>query len=112
MNRLKGVKNISLLFEKGRVVNSFPISLIYVPSDVTAWLVSVGKKTAPLAVDRNKIKRMLRLGVRENLLLGMGTNKKNFFFGVVYIGKLPACKKSIDSAFLLLLKKMKKRVMI
>ena len=67
MNKLKGNKKINLLFEKGKSVKHFPFRLIYLEHEEVSWGVSVSKKSFALAVDRNKIKRTLRVGVKKHL---------------------------------------------
>ena len=67
MNKLKGKKNITSLFESGKRLSEYPLRLYYKKADELAFGVSVGKRRFPLAVDRNKIKRLLRVGIKKHL---------------------------------------------
>ena len=68
--KLKSKKSIELLFEEGNSVASFPLRFIFFkdlsglkPSQIG---VSVPKKKVPHAVDRNRIKRLMRESYRLN----------------------------------------------
>ena len=66
MKPLKGTKNIELLFNSGKRVSSSFLHCIYLLNkEDSRFVVSVPKKNFPLAVDRNKIKRVLRVAVRK-----------------------------------------------
>jgi len=64
-NRLKSSKAIDLLFSKGTYIKVSDYSLVYMkqkkenPAGLRVGF-SVGKKTQPLAVERNKTKRIMR----------------------------------------------------
>jgi ribonuclease P protein component len=61
---LKGFKLIKYLFEKGVWDKKFPLKIIYCPAPETCKFhkvgVSVSKKIFKHAVDRNRVKRLLR----------------------------------------------------
>ena len=66
-SRLKCKKEISLVFDKGASVSSFPIKLFYLKNrntEKSSVAFTVGKKSVGLAVDRNKIKRLMREAFR------------------------------------------------
>ena len=65
MNKLKGVQNVSDVFKKGKTIDASGLRFFYLSSEKSAWGVSVGKRNFSLAVERNKIKRMLREGARK-----------------------------------------------
>lgn len=71
--KLKSKKSIELLFNEGDSVASFPLRLIYVKNsiedDSSKIGVSVPKKKVPNAVDRNRIKRLMRESYRLNKIL-------------------------------------------
>lgn len=104
MNKLKGNKKINLLFEKGKSVKHFPFRLIYLEHEVVSWGVSVSKKTFALAVDRNKIKRTLREGVKKHLLNFFEKNKKKYCFMVLYIDNKKPNNISLENSFVALRK--------
>lgn len=69
--KLKSRKAISQLFVEGNSVKSFPIKMIYFPiskteNSCTKVSFSVPKRNFKLAVDRNRIKRLLREAYRLN----------------------------------------------
>jgi ribonuclease P protein component len=65
---LKSRKQIDGLFENGKAVSAFPVRAIYrfLPAEKTALLVGVSasKKNFKKAVDRNRLKRLLREAYR------------------------------------------------
>lgn len=70
-NRLKGKKVVSRIFEgPKKTVSSFPFRAFYSITSVKLGLVkfgaSVSKKKFKRAVDRNKIKRLIKEAVRLN----------------------------------------------
>lgn len=110
MNKLKGNKKISLLFEKGRRIKHFPFRLIYLENEDVSWGVSVSKKALALAVDRNKTKRALREGVKKHLLGLFEKNEKNYCFMILYINNKKLNKKSLENSFISLQKLVSKKL--
>ena len=106
MNKLKGVQNVSDVFKKGKTIDASGLRFFYLSSEKSAWGVSVGKRNFSLAVERNKIKRMLREGARKQLLgvvKGLGVS---CHFVVLYVGKKVPQKKTLDGMFGRLVKKI------
>ncbi len=68
MRPLKGNKKIEKLFSSGKKASSSFLNCVYLfnNSGKSHFVVSVPKKNFSLAVDRNKIKRILREVVRKN----------------------------------------------
>ena len=68
MNPLKGNKKIDFLFEKGVRFSSEFVRCVFLKqeTDELFYVVSVPKKSFPRAVDRNKIKRLLREAIRKH----------------------------------------------
>ena len=65
------------------------IELYYKKADEPAFGVSVGKRSFPLAVDRNRIKRLLRVGVKKHLSKPLENYECNHFhIMVMFIGDL------------------------
>jgi ribonuclease P protein component len=99
--RLKSKKEISFVFDNGASVSSFPIKLFIVKnsavekSNVTF---TVGKKNLIRAVDRNKVKRLMREVFR------LSFSEEKVFFGhslvYVYLGKNVATFDFIKKGFL------------
>lgn len=67
--KLKQKKEIALLFEKGRWQTCDNLRIIFLPENLSGSLqfgVSVSKRFYKKAVDRNRIKRLLREAYRLN----------------------------------------------
>jgi|TARA_B110000211_G_scaffold65085_1_gene74922 ribonuclease P protein component len=90
--RLKSRKLIGRLFEEGTSIKNFPYRLVYLSTEITSVFsvkasFSVPKRNFKKAVDRNRIKRLIREAYR--------LEKKNVFKGsnfhcafmITFIGK-------------------------
>lgn len=69
--KLKSKKSIGLLFSEGQSVSKYPLRLVYVENsfeneELIKFGVSVSKKYFKNAVDRNRLKRILRECYRLN----------------------------------------------
>lgn len=83
--KLKNQKSISLLFEKGEWVSSYPLKVKTMEVETGDHKVgfSVSKRFFKKAVDRNRIKRLLREAYRHNKDLYMkafGSKSFTMFF--------------------------------
>ena len=93
-NRLKSSKAIDLLFSKGAYLKVSDYSLVYMkqkkenPAGLRVGF-SVGKKTQPLAVERNKTKRVLREAFRASFSNFFSLEKTFFNIMIVYNGASP-----------------------
>ena len=86
--KLKPIKNkekIATLFNKGRIVNGKNISIkaFEFQDEKPGYVISVPKKNFPLAVDRNLVKRRLRVCLAKMVL---PENTCSFF--LLYSGKI------------------------
>ena len=81
---IKDKKKITIIFEKGRLINGKNISVrsFDLQDEKSGYVVSVPKKNFPLAVDRNLIKRRLRAALTD---LSINNHKLSFF--LIYISK-------------------------
>lgn len=90
--KLKSKKIIELLFKEGKRIKSFPIQLIYLPvnhkSEPPIQVgFSVPKRNIKLAVNRNRIKRLLREVYRKQKhLFSIEINEK-YVFMFIYMAK-------------------------
>ena len=84
MKPIKGNKKIEALFSSGKRCSSSFFHCIFELNDSTesGYVVSVPKKNFPRAVDRNKVKRLIREVLRRNVdvFSGIGTGKFMFIY--------------------------------
>lgn len=109
--RLKNDKEISRLFEEGKSITVFPIRLIYLFCDGNdeAFIkvaVTASKRNFKKAVDRNRIKRLLRESYRLNKpRLYESLDTKNYIFMFIFIGKEAVKMETINDKMLQLFDK-------
>jgi ribonuclease P protein component len=91
--RLKSRKQIDFLFQSGKKITQFPFRLLYRTETGSGEIkagVTVSSKTFSRAVDRNRIKRLLReayrLRKRELQIAGL-QNRITIHLFVIYTGK-------------------------
>lgn len=93
--KLKSRKAIAQLFIEGQSVKSFPIKMIYLPIDKeeiseTKVAFSVPKRNFKLAVDRNRVKRLLREAYRLHQYEFFDGNNQNYHIMFIYMSnKMP-----------------------
>jgi ribonuclease P protein component len=91
--KLKSRKTISALFAHGQTINAYPIKVYWLSNTFESlqspqFGFSVPKKKFKSAVERNRIKRLMREAVRLNKPeLIDGTTFANYSFMFLYIGK-------------------------
>ena len=91
--KLKKSKLIEKLFAQGKALTEYPIKLIYLeiehesPYKIQAG-VTVSKRNFKNAVDRNRIKRLLREVYRKNkYVIYESEDTKKHIFMFIYLGK-------------------------
>jgi len=92
IEKLKSKKLLDALFSSGKKINGFPIKLVYKPLDfeddcLIKVGVSVPKRNFKKAVDRNRIKRLMREAYRLNKHIIHNENSKKYVCMFLYIGK-------------------------
>ena len=92
LERLKSKKLIEKLYEQGISVKSFPLRMVYLQtkhtSDFPAQVgVSVSKRNFKSAVDRNRIKRLLRESYRLQKEILYDHLQNPYVFMISYLGK-------------------------
>ncbi|WP_405384825.1 ribonuclease P protein component [Maribacter sp. LLG6340-A2] len=112
--KLKSKVLITKIFDEGKGISSFPLKLIYLP--VTTQTVSfktgvtVSKRNFKSAVDRNRIKRLLREAYRLNKALVFNNTQGNFAFLFLYLGKDMPSFEQLDHKMKLVLNKFKLQI--
>ena len=90
--KLKSKKHIDLLFTEGRSISAYPLRLVYMPIEFTESIpiktgVSVSKRYFKNAVDRNRLKRLMREAYRLNKHQFFNKISTQYAFMILYIGK-------------------------
>ena len=89
--RLSSKKAIEFLYTKGKAKNFFPLRIIVLKNKVATpypvrFMVSVPKKKFKRAVDRNRLKRLIREAWRLNKhILYEQMKEKNLFADVMFL---------------------------
>ena len=110
MERLKGKKQIEQLFESGSSVGAFPLRMVYLKHRSENLVgVSVSKKHFKTAVDRNRIKRLLRVVVKKQLSEALDVLDSNYCLMILYVGKEVPKSSKLEQDFKFLLERFNKK---
>ena len=90
--RLKSKKLIEKLYAEGDSVKTFPLRMMYVQTAHTSVFpcqvgVSVAKRNYKLAVDRNRLKRLMRETYRLQKQIVYNNLDEPYVFMISYIGR-------------------------
>ncbi len=90
--KLKSKKQIDALFTKGLSLTTYPLKLLYLEASFsdgakTKTMFVVPKRSIRGAVQRNRIKRLLREAYRVNRQHTFNNIEGNFALAILYLGK-------------------------
>ena len=113
--KLKSKKTIGQLFAEGKSVSTFPLRLVYLETSfednvVIKAGVSVSKRQFKAAVDRNRIKRLLREAYRLNKTQYFNNMTTQYAFMILYLGKDMPTFNQVESKMKLLFEKFLSKV--
>ena len=113
--KLKSKKNIEQLFLKGSSVTAFPLRLMYLQSSFKDGTnikisVSVSKRNFKKAVDRNRIKRLMREAYRLNKNSYFNNITKQYALMILYIGADKPKFKTLETKMKLLFEQFLNKV--
>ena len=112
--RLKSTKAITALFTEGNSVAKFPVRIYYQRfesgNQPTLVGVSVSKRNFKNAVDRNRIKRLLRVAFAKNSYLVTNQQESSFHLMILYVGNVAPTLSGLNIVVCKLLQKVKKAI--
>ncbi|WGD35817.1 ribonuclease P protein component [Olleya sp. YS] len=110
-DKLKSQKAIEQLFAEGQSISAYPLRMVYLKNDDALKVgVSVSKRYFKKAVDRNRIKRLLREGYRLNKTMLIDNNIDHCTLMILYISKDMPDFKLVDAKIKTLLSKFKDQI--
>lgn len=113
--KLKSKTVIEQLFTEGFSVSVYPLRLVYMPADLKDDAlfktgVSVSKRNFKRAVDRNRIKRLMRESFRLHKHNYINNMSVPYAFMILYIGKEKPTFNQVESKMTLLFEKFSSKV--
>ena len=109
--KLKSQKAIEQLFTEGKSVSAHPLRVVYIKNEDSLKVgVSVSKHNFKKAVDRIRIKRLLRECYRLNKTMLIDHKIDNYTLMILYISKELPDFKHIDTKMKELLSKFKDKI--
>ncbi len=109
--KLKKKNLIAELFARGKSISVFPLKMIYLETDHDSTYkiqagVSVSKRNLKKAVQRNRIKRLMRESYRKNkFLIYNSEDTKKHIFMFIYQGKNEVSYQLMEEKMVILLER-------
>lgn len=109
--KLKSQKAIEKLFAEGKSVSAYPLRMVYLKNDDALKVgVSVSKRNFKRAVDRIRIKRLLREAYRLNKSVLLDNTVGSYTLMILYANKELPDFELIDTKTKELLSKFKNKI--
>jgi len=113
--KLKSKTLIERLFLEGKSVSSFPLRMVFIETEFDESVkakcgVSVSKRNFKKAVDRIRIKRLMREAYRLNKNIYFNNITTQYALMILYIGNEKSTFEQIDNAMKKLLEKFVEKV--
>ncbi len=107
--KLKSKNQIDLLFATGKSVKHYPLTMVYLPLDNSYDChqagFSVGKKRFKKAVDRNRVKRMIKEAYRLEKVKKLESLENKYSYMFIYLSSKELEWKKMTDAMSLLISK-------
>ncbi len=115
LERLKSKKLIEKLYKDGISIKSYPLRIVYLQTEHTSSFpaqvgVSVSKRNFKHAVDRNRIKRLLRESYRKQKHTVYNAVEKPYVYMISYLAKEEVPYTEIDTKMESLLAKFIQKI--
>lgn len=113
--KLKSKKQINELFANGKSVSAYPLRLIFLETPFSDNVkiktgVSVSKRNFKKAVDRIRIKRLMREAYRLNKINVFNNITTQYTFIILYLGKEKPSFLEIESATKKMMERFLKKI--
>ena len=115
IEKLKSKILIEKLFVEGKSISSFPLRIVFLETEfdesvIAKCGVSVGKRNFKNAVDRNRVKRIIREAYRLNKNIYFNNITTQYALMILYIGNEKPTFKQVDKAMKKLLERFVEKI--